>query len=170
MGKSLIRNQFIFYLAERAGMDAKDFKGKLGSVSMQKRTESNPEWGALSSVMHDTPWLPTSLNTIYLVENLLEKSFEFIIIDEPEIGMGEEVIMSLVDFLNETFKQHSDKGFLVITHNRYIVENLNYTNFFNCDGIKTKEEWLSRPLIKADLNLLKENKLYHYLRDKQKKK
>lgn len=169
-GKSLIRNQFIFRLAERAGVEAKNFKGKLGSVSMQKRTESQPEWGAMSSVMHDTPWLPTSQNTLDLIDRVIDSQFEYIIIDEPEIGMGEEIVMSLVDHLNEKFKQHPNKGFMVISHNRYIVEHLNYDNFFNLDGLKTKEEWLNRPLIKADLNLLRENKLYFYIRDKQKQK
>lgn len=169
-GKSLIRNQFIFTLAQRAGVEAKDFKGKLGSVSMQKRTESQPEWGAMSNVMHDTPWLPTSQNTIDLIDRLLEKSFEYMIIDEPEIGMGEELIMSLTDYLNEKFAENLTKGFMVITHNRYMVEHLNYDNFFNLDGIETKEGWLNRPLVKADLEKLRENKLYFYLRDKQKKK
>lgn len=169
-GKSLIRNQFIFRLAQRAGVEVKNFKGKLGSVSMQKRTESQPEWGALSSVMHDTPWLPTSQNTLDLIDRVIDSSFEYIIIDEPEIGMGEEIVMALVEHLNEKFKEHTDKGFMVITHNRYIVEHLKHDNFFNLDGIKTKEDWLNRPLVKADLNILRENKLYFYLRDKQKEK
>ena len=169
-GKSLVRNQFIFRLAHRAGVDVKNFRGKLGSVSMQRRTESNPEWGALSGALQDTAWLPTSLNTIHLIEGMIDKSFEYIIIDEPEIGMGEEVVMSLVDYLNEKLKQYPDKGFMVITHNRYIVENLHYDNFYNLDGIKTKEEWLNRPLIKANLDTLRENKLFYFIRDKQKEK
>ena len=169
-GKSLIRNQFIFRLAQRAGVEAKNFKGKLGSVSMQKRTESQPEWGAMSSVMHDTPWLPTSQNTLDLIDRVIETSFEYIIIDEPEIGMGEEIVMALVDYLNDKFQKHSDKGYMIITHNRYIVEHLNSDYFFNLDGIKTKEEWLNRPLVKANLETLKENKLYFYIRDKQKEK
>jgi hypothetical protein len=168
-GKSLIRNQFIFQLAKRAGIDIKNYKGKIGSVSMQKRTESNPEWSALSSCMHDTSWTPTSLNTIDLIDELLIKDFEYYVIDEPEIGMGEEVVMSLVDYLNDKISEHSERGYLVITHNRYIVENLNADNFFNCDGIKTKEEWINRPLVKADLKILKENKLFDYIRDKNKK-
>lgn len=169
-GKSLIRNQFIFRLAERAGVDVKNFKGKLGSVSMQRRTESNPEFGGLSGVMHDTPWLPTSQNTLDLIDGVIKSSFEYIIIDEPEIGMGEEIVMSLVDHLNDIFKEYPQKGFLIITHNRYIVENLQYDNFFNCDGIQTKEEWLNRPIVKADLNLLRDNKLFFYIRDRQKQK
>jgi len=168
-GKSLIRNQFIFRLAERAGIDANKYKGKIGSVSMQKRTESNSEWGALSSCMHDTSWTPTSLNTIDLIDALLTKDFEYYVIDEPEIGMGEEVVMSLVDYLNDKIAEHPERGYLIITHNRYVVENLNADYFFNCDGIKTKEEWINRPLVKADLKILKENKLFDYIRDKNKK-
>ena len=169
-GKSLIRTQFIFYLARRKNKEAKDMRGELGSVSMQLRTSSNPEWGALSGAMRDTEWIPTSLNTFDLIKGLLEKDFPFVIIDEPEIGMGEELIMSLCDYLNQELAKYPKRGFLIITHNRYLVENLKYENFFNCDGLKTKEEWLNRPLKKANLKILEENKLFDYIRNKNKKK
>lgn len=50
-GKSLIRSQFIFYLARRKKKDPKKMSGVLGSVSMQLRTSSNSSWGALSGAM-----------------------------------------------------------------------------------------------------------------------
>jgi predicted ATPase len=168
-GKSLIRTQFIFYLARKKKKDPKNMKGVLGSVSMQLRTSSQPEWGALSGAMRDTEWIPTSLNTFDLIKGLLSKDFEYIIIDEPEIGMGEELIMSLCDFLNETFEKNPKRGFLIITHNRYLVENLKHNKFFNCDGLKTKQEWLDRPLKKADLKMLEENALFDFIRDRNKK-
>ena len=167
-GKSLIRSQFIFYLARRKKKDPKKMSGVLGSVSMQLRTSSNSSWGALSGAMRDTEWLPTSLNTFDLIKGLLSKDFQYIIIDEPEIGMGEELIMSLVDYLNKEFKKYPERGFLVITHNRYLVENLNYKKFFNCDGIKTKEEWLNRPMKKANLKVLENNALFFHIRDNKK--
>jgi predicted ATPase len=167
-GKSLIRSQFIFYLAKRKKKDPKKMSGVLGSVSMQLRTSSNASWGALSGAMRDTEWLPTSLNTFDLIKGLLSKDFQYIIIDEPEIGMGEELIMSLADYLNREFEKYPNRGFLVITHNRYLVENLNYKKFFNCDGIKTKEEWLNRPMKKANLKVLENNALFFYIRDKDK--
>jgi predicted ATPase len=169
-GKSLIRTQFIFYLARKKKKDPKNMRGVLGSVSMQLRTSSNAEWGALSGAMRDTEWIPTSLNTFDLIKGLLEKDFEYIIIDEPEIGMGEELIMSLCDFLNEAFEKNPNRGFLIITHNRYLIKNLNFKKFYNCDGIKTKEEWLNRPLKKADLKVLEDNALFYHIRDKQKEK
>ncbi len=168
-GKSLIRTQFIFYLARRKKKDVKDMKGQLGSVSMQLRTSSNAEWGALSGAMRDTEWIPTSLNTFDLIKGLLDKNYPFVIIDEPEIGMGEELIMSLCDYLNEELAKHPNRGFLIITHNRYLVQNLNYKKFFNCDGIKTKEDWLNRPMEKADLKVLEENVLFDFIRDRNKK-
>jgi len=169
-GKSLIRSQFIFYLARRKKKDPKDMRGVLGSVSMQLRTSSNPEWGALSGAMRDTEWIPTSLNTFDLIKGLLEKDFEYIIIDEPEIGMGEELILSLCDFLNETFDKNPQRGFLIITHNRYLVENLKCNKFFNCYGLKTKQEWMDRPVVKADLKILEENALFDFIRDRNKVK
>lgn len=117
--------------------------------------------------MRDTEWLPTSLNTFDLIKGLLSKDFQYIIIDEPEIGMGEELIMSLVDYLNRELGKNLNRGFLIITHNRYLVENLNYKKFFNCDGIKTKEEWLTRPMKKANLKILEDNSLFFHIRDKQ---
>jgi len=169
-GKSLIRSQFIFHLARRKKKDPKQMSGVLGSVSMQLRTSSNASWGALSGAMRDTEWIPTSLNTFSLIKGLLDKDFQYVIIDEPEIGMGEELIMSLVDYLNEELAKYPNRGFLIITHNRYLVENLNYKKFYNCDGIKTKEEWLNRPLEKADLKVLEDNALFYHIRDKQKEK
>jgi len=169
VGKSLIRTQIIFKFAERLGVEPKSLAHKVGSISMQKRTESNADWGPLSGVLHDTAWIPTSLNTFSLIENLFTTKHDFIIFDEPEIGMGEELVMSLVDYFNEKFKEFPDKGILIITHNRYMVENLQFDNFFNCDCIKTKEDWLNRKLVKADLEILKENKLFYHIRDKNKK-
>jgi hypothetical protein len=168
-GKSLVRTQFIFYLARKKKKDPKNMRGILGSVSMQLRTSSNSEWGALSGAMRDTEWIPTSLNTFHLINGLLEKDFEYIIIDEPEIGMGEELIMSLCDFLNKAFEKNPNRGFLIITHNRYLVYNLKSDKFFNCDGIKTKQEWIDRPMGKADIKILEKNALFDFIRDRNNK-
>jgi hypothetical protein len=172
-GKSLIRSQLTFTFAKQDGKlkDGKIEKGyrPIASISMQLRTSSNPEWSALSSIMQDTSWVPTSSNTFHLIEGVL-KTEKFIIIDEPEIGMSDETVMGLVDHLNGFIDNKPDVGLMVITHNRYIVENLHSTHFFNCDGFYTKEDWLNRKLVKTDLKKLEENKLFFYIRDLNKKK
>lgn len=156
-GKSLVRK----LVSQRLG--------GIAHVSMELRTRSNPEWGALSSMMHDNDVTPTSLNTFDLITQMVSKvDDKFLVIDEPEIGMGEETVMALVSFLNEVLPEalERNKGILVITHNRYIVENLNYDEFRNTDGLETKGEWLNRELVPTDLDRLKDNELFRAIRDR----
>ncbi|MEK6828908.1 MAG: hypothetical protein AABY15_02195 [Nanoarchaeota archaeon] len=167
-GKSLIRKQIAFKIGEKIGVEARK---AVASTSMEKRTSSNPEWGGLSGAMMDTAWMPTSNQTLGQIEGLLKIDDKYLVIDEPEIGMGEETVMALVDFLNDKFKALGDKvpGVMIISHNRYIVEHLNYDCFLNTDGIKTKEEWLGRKLVPTDLKMLDENPLFFVIRDREKK-
>ncbi len=163
-GKSLIRK----VLPNRVG--------ETSQTSMEQRTSSNPEWGALSSSMQDTAWCPTSSETLRKIDALFVEEFftsRFIVLDEPEIGMGEETVMAVCDLLNEKLKEASKledfKGVLIITHNRYFVENLFSQNFFSTDSPNmTKEEWLNREITPIDLNSLRENPLFKAVRDRLK--
>lgn len=159
-GKSVIRKQ----LSSRL---------KTAQTSLEQRTSSNPNFGALSGIMQDTGWLPSSEQTLTKIEGLVEKNSKdrYVIIDEPEIGMGEETVMALCSYLNNQFEEKMKSkevlGFLVITHNRYLIEHLKTDNFFCTDEeITTKKEWLNRKLIPTDLADLKENKLFYVLRDR----
>ena len=166
-GKSLIRKQILFEISRKTGKE----KGKcVASTSLESRTSSNPEWGALSSIMQDDGWMPSSFETLKKIKGLLNVKDRYIIIDEPELGMGEETVMALVNFLNESFSNLDESilGVMIITHNRYIVSNLRHDHFANTDGIKTSEEWLNRELIPTDLEALSENKLFFAIRDRQK--
>ena len=50
-GKSLIRKQLCFRLSKK--IENSDYRRLVAEVSMQKRTESVADWGALSTCMHD---------------------------------------------------------------------------------------------------------------------
>lgn len=166
-GKSLIRKQLPFHIGRLSGFEANKC---VSSTSLEARTSSNPEWGALGGAMQDTPWLPTSYATINMIENLIKIKNKYLVIDEPEIGMGEETVMALVNFLNEKFSNLDESvlGVMVITHNRYLVSNLRHDHFANTDGLKSSEEWLNRELVPTDLEALKQNDLFTAIRDRQK--
>lgn len=151
-GKSLVRKLVGYYISEKLGLDVEN--SCTSSISLQQRTENRSEFGAFSSVMHDDPTNPTGYETLNKIDALLkstETEQRFIIIDEPEIGMGEELIVSLVNKLNKMFEILPEKclGVLIITHNRYIVQNLKGT-FLNFEDM-TREEWLQRKIIPTDI-------------------
>ncbi len=166
-GKSLIRKQIPFHIGELSGIEPKKC---VSSTSLEARTSSNPEWGALSGAMQDSGWMPTSYETLKKIESLLSIKDKYLIIDEPEIGMGEETVMALVNFLNEKFSNldSSVLGVMVITHNRYIVSNLKHDHFANTNGLKRADDWLNRELVPTDLEALKQNDLFIAIRDRQK--
>lgn len=59
---------------------------------------------------------------------------------------------------------------LVITHNRYIVENLKGT-FLNFEGMK-RDEWLSRKIVPTDIATFEKesSELFHAIQKKLNKK
>lgn len=167
-GKSLIRKQLAFGVAKKLGKDSP--KGLVAGTSLEARTASNPEWGALSRIHADSEWMPSSFETFSNIERVLKIENQYLVIDEPELGMGEETVMALVQFLNDLIASKPKiLGMMIITHNRYIVENLNFDVFKNTNGIKTKEDWLNRELIPTDLELLKANPLFAEIRKREKK-
>lgn len=138
-GKSLIRKLLTPSIAEQLGKK----KAFIPHASQELRTKSNPEMGALSGMGHDVEWLATSDNTLSVMNKVFKhKDADFVIIDEPEIGMGEELQLGMVDYLNEKIKNFG-KGALVITHSRITVANLVHNKFINLEGM-SYEEWLTR--------------------------
>ncbi len=152
------------YIADLTGQDP----GKsVASVSMESRTQQKHDFGALRSIGIDDPTNPTSGETLYNIDSLVknaisETSKRYLVIDEPEIGMGEEMVAALCIKLNDMFKimPVGCLGVLVITHNRYLVGNLN-SEFINLECM-TRDEWLARPIVPTDLEKFKEDSLGLY--------
>ena len=194
-GKSLIRSQFgLKYMDD---IEQNPNKRKCKSISMELRTSTNAEWGALSSAMLDNDATPTSLNTFKLIRGVLKAAgiFEehepgtirmysdtgFIIIDEPEIGMSEEMVLALGNYLIEIFPLlRAEKiGLMLITHSRILVDLLtnnppvgNTVNewydtfkFINLDGLKLWE-YICRIPEPANLELLEANYLFDAVRER----
>ena len=164
-GKSFIRKLSPYKLYEKkTGEKYTDQKTFVSQTSMEQRTGSNADWGALSGAMRDIGWTPTSTETLGKITRLLSDEFKdkYIVIDEPEIGMGEETVLGLVNYINGRVASLREKfdfmGMLIITHSRLMVEKLNSDTFLSIEGM-TKEEWLTRELVPTDLNELEERSL-----------
>ena len=194
-GKSLIRSQF--GLKYQNDIDNNPNKRKCKSISMQLRTSTNSSWGALSAAMLDNDATPTSLNTFQLIEGVFKAAglFKenvpgtvrpysdtgFIIIDEPEIGLSEEMILALCGYLLEIIPKLQDEkiGLMIITHSRLVVETMSYIppitytaaewekemKFINLDGL-SRIAYLERKVIPANLDLLRANYLFDAVRNR----
>lgn len=162
-GKSLLRKMLPGAIAEKTGADSNHI---VASVSMETRTQRKFEFSAFNSLGIDDPDNPTSLETLYKINKLFEvcsaENQRFLVIDEPEIGMGEEMVVAITVLLNKTLESLPEGclGVLVITHNRHIVSNL-IGDFINLEGM-TREEWLNREIIPTDLNQLEEDAIGLY--------
>lgn len=177
-GKSLIRTQLPFLVRDYLNLnDVKETKGYICSTSMEARTKSVSDWGALSSVRHDTAWVATSQNTLSEIKNLFNSvrnsNYKYLVIDEFEIGCGEETILALSHYINSAIKDLLEntqlEGVLIITHSRIGVKNINHDIFLNIDGM-TEDEWLNRDINPIDLDELDANELFFYIRDLNKNK
>lgn len=160
-GKSVVRKILSSRIAGRLNGDVE--KCWVASISMESRTTPKHNFGALSSMGIDEPENPTSRETFKhinaLFNSLTTSKERYTVIDEPEIGMGEETVAALVIKLNSLTNPLPPNclGVLVITHNRYIVEKLQ-AEFVNMEGM-TKDEWLSREIIPTDIDALENDSL-----------
>jgi ABC-type dipeptide/oligopeptide/nickel transport system ATPase component len=171
-GKSLVRKLLAYYIAEKLGKE--DPKGLVNGVSMQSRTQKKYEFSALSSLGIDDPANPTGLETIDnnilpLFKSLENEGSRFLVIDEPEIGAGEELVAAIVNILNDLISTTNHNGVLIITHNRYVVNNLKVDLFINMEGM-SKDEWLNRPIIPTNIQEFKDESLalWRYVESKSK--
>lgn len=173
-GKSVIRKQLPFAFKDLYDLnDVKETSGWIMSTSMDARTGSNAEWGALSGIMNDTSWVATSQNTLHSIKGLLdstEKSdkVKYVVIDEYEIGCSEETIVALAQYISQRIqKLLTDKkiiGAMIITHSRIGCEHIKFDHFVNIEG-RTYDEWKNREIIPTDLEELDANELFYYIRD-----
>lgn len=147
-GKSVVRKVSSFALAKKLGKDPQHL---VASTSMQARTELRSDLGALSSCMHDTSYLATSENSLSNIKKVLKLTERFIVIDEPEIGIGEEFQLAIAKYISSKYNAQENFGLLVITHSRIIVKNLPHDEFLNLEGM-TEQEWLNREIVAVDLD------------------
>ena len=178
-GKSLIRKQLPFIFQKELGLDSvKETKGMIQSISMDARTNSNPEFGGLSGILNDTSWVATSQNTFNIInglfssiENSSRQDSKYLVIDEYEIGCSEETIISLALFISNKLNNLIEKGLIegamIITHSKVGLEHIKFDHFLNVEG-KTFEEWVNRKIIPTNLEELNKNELFSLIRDKQK--
>ena len=176
-GKSMIRKQLPFLMRDKLGLEShKDTRGMITSTSMDARTGSNPEWGGLSGIMRDTEWIATSQDTLHSLDGLFKTTMKsdkckYIVIDEFEIGCGEETVLALCHFINKNVKELLDagkiEGAMIITHSRLGVEHIDHDRFINIDGMG-EDEWLEREIVPTDLDKLDKNELFLFIRDNQK--
>lgn len=123
---------------------------KVASFSMEMRTTKREEWSALSSIHMDNPTDATSNHTCHMMESLFSNTpNRYIIIDEPEIGMGKEVMLGYIHKLNEEIQRLKDKndfnGLMIITHSEFFIENFQYDHFINLEGL-TFQQWKEREI------------------------
>lgn len=178
-GKSLIRKQLPFVLQKELGLsDVKGVTGMIQSISMDARTNSNPEFGGLSGILNDTTWIATSQNTLNVIKALISsiktsnRKSKYLVIDEYEIGCSEETTIAIAAYISENLNNLIDTGLIdgamIITHSRSGLEYIKFDHFLNMEG-KTQEEWLNRKIIPTDLDELDRNDLFIIIRDSQKK-
>lgn len=157
-GKSLIRK----LLSTQISKALKKEKVFIPHASQEVRTNSNPE-----SIVHDLDWLATSHNTIHTINMVFNSDNpDFIVIDEPEIGLGEELQLGLAHHLNELIASLKC-GVLIITHSRHIVNNLKHDGFINLENM-TETEWLNREITPINVEEFKDfaSKLHRAIQDR----
>lgn len=162
-GKSFIRKMLGFKIAD------KNNGLKVASTSMEKRAGLNMD-GAMGAFLKDCDWTPTSIETYKLIRGLLGQEDRYLVIDEPEIGMGEETVLGLINYLNENLNKTSH-GVTIITHSRLIVQHLKHDLFINIDGLD-REQWLSREIKPIDKDLLEKQSdiIFREIQDRINKK
>ena len=123
---------------------------KVASASMERRTVPNYDFSALSSMMIDKADDATSNHTVYMITSLLEQRDRYCIIDEPEIGMGKEVLLGFINDLNETIQQLKDAGkfcgVMFITHDEFFIDHIKHDRFINLTNL-SYPEWKNREIV-----------------------
>lgn len=139
-GKSLVRKQIGVRLYKKYKYNA------LRHISMELRTGTFSELGALSGIFRDNDVEPTSICTLDLIRKMKDNMGTtddsnhkklFLVIDEPEIGMSRESQISIGQKLVEykDFIAQNHLGMMVITHSDIILAQLVAARFdFNYIG------------------------------------
>lgn len=152
-GKSVIRKILPVRIAPKLGIDKEsDMEHCVASISLLTRVSSSPFGGP--NLAYETNWMATSVNSLDLVQNILETTNRYIVLDEPEIGMGEELQLAVARYLNSVKDTvlANGHGLLIITHSRIIVKELDNDVFINIDGYPDKQSWLDREIVPTDFD------------------
>lgn len=166
-GKSFIRKMLTSIIHNKYKLEGK--KAVVLQASQELRTKSNPEFGAMSSFAHDLEWLATSSNTLNCLQQVIKNKHKasYIIIDEPEIGLGEELLLGVCDWLNNELG-NVNCGILITSHSRTFIEYSHICDeWINLEGL-TKFEWLYRVPEQLDVEEFKEFSLglFRCIRDR----
>ena len=121
-GKSMIRKLLHQFLHAKPSLKDKNINNIIASISMDDRSGMNPNQMMVFS--RDREWLPTSENTLNSIQSILKTKDRFLILDELEIGMGEELQAGLAEYLNQNLHIDQTLGVLIITHSRTMVKHL----------------------------------------------
>ena len=154
-GKSLVRKQLSFKAKKANGTN-------VVHASMELRTGMHSGLGGLGALLRDTEWSATSFSTVSTIQTAMRSVHGgYLCLDEIEIGLGEETIIGLTDWLNKNLREaiKGTLGCLVITHSRCVVENLSFDHWFSLDGHATPREWLDRKVVPTDLEELRKDDL-----------
>jgi hypothetical protein len=124
-------------------------------ASMQLRTESRPDMGALSSIAHDWPDNATSYSTLRALRMSINSVKEncALHIDEPEIGFSEELQAGAGTWLRKQLEalQPQPVITLITTHSREVARAFPDWKLIDLGWqFKTVDEWTSREIKPAD--------------------
>lgn len=168
-GKSVIRKQLPFYVSR--AIEGADVGHCVASLSFMTRAGLDTRCGI--NFFRDNDWNATSQNSIGLARSILDTADRYIVLDEPEIGMSEEMQLSLALLINRMKGSCLEKshGLMVITHSRIIARELDNDCFINLDGFPDKESWLNREIVPVDLDEFKAKAdgLFEAIRDREAK-
>lgn len=139
-GKSLVRKQLQIHLKRQ--------DVRIAHASMELRTTNyGTTMGALGGMFNDLSWLATSSTTLHLIDGIIENYTEqYIVIDEPEIGMSHMMAKAISKKLYNFVKNRIDenqKGLMIVTHNVDILKtfvdgDLDFS-FVNLNGFSMEE-------------------------------
>lgn len=170
-GKSVIRKCLSPRIAKKLSLD--ETKNVISELSFMTRAGNNINSGV--NFLRDSTWTSTGQNTAELLMSILNTENRYIVLDEPELGMGEELQLTIANYINE----HKDKvleknyGLMVITHSRVIANALNEDVFINIDNPSwAKTDWLNRKINQIDFKSFQEksDKIFEEIRDRTNKK
>lgn len=161
-GKSLIRKVVASHLTRENNGNLV----KVASTSMERRTGLHSEMGGMGVFMRDAEEDATSYSSLYFLEGLLKSTKDrYVVIDEPEIGMSQNLQFSVGDWLVKKLPEvlGNNKGVMVITHSKEIVRQLSKLEhvFINIQK-KDEETWLNEEPSLIDLDDFKNKHLELY--------
>ena len=165
-GKSLIRKVLCSSLRNQEYDDTI----KIADISMEKRTGLHAGLGDGGVFLRDVEWVATSDNSLSFLYSLLNSAKDrYLVIDEPELGMSQDLQKSIGIYLSkripETMKEN--RGMLIITHSREFVRSLSVEHVFVNLQKKSEEEWLNESAKEIDLDDFRKkcDALFNLLRD-----